>query len=67
MEWTTSATRLTALIPLTGCIRRCDSAAPSESHRAEGISSPPGLTPLPFLESALSVDTEEPFRTYTKW
>ena len=68
MEWTPSITQLTALlIPLA--VVSVDMIRRRIRDRIErkGYSLPPGPTPLPFFGSALSVNREEPFRTYTEW
>ena len=67
MEWTTSTTQLAALFPLA--VLSVDMVRRLIRNRIErkGYSLPPGPTPLPFLGSALSVNREEPFRTYTEW
>ena len=68
MEWTTSTTQLAALlIPLA--VVSMDMIRRRIRSRIErkGYSLPPGPTPLPFFGSALSVNMEEPFKTYTEW
>lgn len=67
MEWSTSATQLAALIPFmilsADVIRRL-----VRNHiELKGYPLAPGPIPLPFLGSGLSVNMEEPFRTYTEW
>lgn len=67
MEWTMSTTQLAAIFPFAvlsvDIIRRLV----QDRIERKGYPFPPGPTPLPFLGSALSVNIEEPFRTYTAW
>ncbi|KAF8142014.1 cytochrome P450 [Boletus edulis] len=65
MEWTT--TQLAALAALT--LVSVDIIRRFIRNRIErkGYPLPPGPTPLPLIGSVLSVNTKEPFRTYTEW
>ena len=68
MEWTTSTTQLaTLLIPLAVVSADMIRRLIRDRIERNGYPLPPGPTPLPFFGSALSVNREEPFRTYTEW
>ena len=68
MEWIPSTIQLAALLILFAVVS-VDVIRRRIRDRIErkGYSLPPGPTPLPFFGSALSVNREEPFKTYTEW
>ncbi|KIJ63246.1 hypothetical protein HYDPIDRAFT_92560 [Hydnomerulius pinastri MD-312] len=66
MSWS-PGTRLALLVPasvvVVDIIRRLVQAR----RQREGFPFPPGPTPVPFLGNILSIDAEEPWKTYTEW
>lgn len=65
MEWSTA--RLVALVPLAvvtvDIIRRMI----RDRIESKGYPLPPGPIPLPVIGSVLSINTEQPWLTYTEW
>ncbi|KAF8129271.1 cytochrome P450 [Boletus edulis] len=72
MEWLTAASQPSAiqLVALVlSAVVTVDVVRRFTRHRIErqGYSLPPGPTPFPLLGSALSVNAQEPWLTYTAW
>ena len=67
MQWSNSVTQLAALVPLVIVIVDLVRRMIHNRIERKGYPLPPGPTPFPILGSALSINTQQPWLTYTEW